>query len=552
MKKLATFAALLLSTAANAHMVSLTKQDCSNLTGILPPSIFGVKSGEARIFSAVLVPASTMSVAPGGPTPSSRITTANPAYCKVLGEILPLDRTAPMINFQVNMPLQWVGRILQFGGGGFNGVLVNATNLPPAMPFDAQSPLSRGYVTVGTDSGHQNKPNESIMAFASNDEAFLNFAHTSYKKVRDVAYALSNKAYAHKPSRVYFIGSSEGGREALTMAQRYPESFDGVISRVPVIALTMLHHAGGRKGVVTAGDGWFNKDHLETLQKGALDQCDKLDGVEDKLINNYAACAKVFDIDKLKCGATPSNQCLTDAQIKAVKTIRSPYKFPFALANGLTEYPGFGIGGEALPANGPTGGWGAWVTGSKPPEFPAVAGNGISYFYGSGAMAHFHAKKPGLDVRTYKIEEHKEQILKNSALIDSTNPDLSAFSKRGGKVIMLEHMSDYAQNPYMGIAYYNSVVAKMGASRAAQTIRLFTMPNVDHVGFGAPANVDLVQALENWVQKRQVPQNLVALEQEVSLTAKITRSLPLCEYPMYPHYQGKGDITTSDNYKCVK
>lgn len=553
MKKilLSTLAMFGLSTAAFAHMTPMNNQDCGNLRGIIPASAIGIKSGEARIFSSVLVPASVMAVSPGGPTPASRITPSNPAYCKVLGEIMPLDPKAPVINFQVNLPQQWVGRVLQFGGGGFNGVLIQATNLPPAMPFDAQSPLSRGYVTVGTDSGHQNKPGESIMAFASNDEAFLNFAHTSYKKVRDVAYVLSTKAYGRKPTRVYFIGSSEGGREALTMAQRYPESFDGVVSRVPVIGLTALHHAGARKGIVTAGEGWFSKDHLETLQNGTLAQCDKLDGVEDKLINNYAACLKTFDIYKLKCGATASNQCLTDAQINAVKTIRSPLNFPFALANGVTAYPGFGIGGEAIPAVGPTGGWGAWVTGSKPPEFPAVAGNGISYFYGSGAVGHFHAKIPNLDVRTYKVEDHKAKILKNSALIDSTNPDLFAFRKRGGKVIVLEHMSDYAQSPYMAIAYYESVVAKMGAAKAGQVIKLFTMPNVDHVGSGAPANVDLLQALENWVQKKQAPKNLVALQQEVSLTAKTVRALPLCEYPLYPHYQ-TGDVNKAESYKCVK
>jgi feruloyl esterase len=92
----------------------------------------------------------------------------------------------------------------------------------------------------------------------------------------------------------------------------------------------------------------------------------------------------------------------------------------------------------------------------------------------------------------------------------------------------------------------------MGAIRAGQTIRLFTMPNVDHVGFGAPANVDLVQALEGWVQRKAVPQNLVALEQEVSVAAKTIRSLPLCEYPMYPHYQGKGDVSKSESYSCMK
>src|SRR4051812_24208209 len=175
-----------------------------------------------KIVSATLLAPSQLAVAERGPTPSGRITPANPGFCKVLGHIDPTDPKAPPIKFQVNLPVEWNGRSVQYGGGGFNGVLIPGLGLPPAYPFDKPSPLARGFVTYGTDSGHESKPGEPPQLFALNDEAFENFAHRAYKNVRDAAVALMQRAYGKRPEKMYFMGSSEGGREGLTMAQRYP------------------------------------------------------------------------------------------------------------------------------------------------------------------------------------------------------------------------------------------------------------------------------------------------------------------------------------------
>ena len=113
-----------------------------------------------RIDSASMIAPSPLAVAERGPTPAARVTPANPEFCKVLGQIAPLDPNAPPIKFQVNLPLDWNGRSLQYGGGGFNGVLITGLALPPAYPFGTPSPLARGFVTYGTDSGHENKPGQ--------------------------------------------------------------------------------------------------------------------------------------------------------------------------------------------------------------------------------------------------------------------------------------------------------------------------------------------------------------------------------------------------------
>ena len=150
--------------------------------------------------SAAIVAPTPLAVAERGPTPAARVTPANPEFCKVLGQIAPSDPNAPPIKFQVNLPIEWNGRSLQYGGGGFNGVLITGLALPPAYPFGAPSPLARGFVTYGTDSGHETKPGEPPQVFALNDEAFENFAHRSYKRVRDAAVALMVRAYGNPPT----------------------------------------------------------------------------------------------------------------------------------------------------------------------------------------------------------------------------------------------------------------------------------------------------------------------------------------------------------------
>jgi Tannase and feruloyl esterase len=137
-------------------------------------------SATVRIDSATLQVASQLAVSERAPTPAARIAPANPVFCKVLGHIDPTDPKAPPIKFEVNLPVEWNGRSVQYGGGGFDGTLITGLGLPPAYPFDKPSPLARGFVTYGTDSGHESKPGEPPQVFALNDEAskILPIGHT--------------------------------------------------------------------------------------------------------------------------------------------------------------------------------------------------------------------------------------------------------------------------------------------------------------------------------------------------------------------------------------
>jgi hypothetical protein len=515
-------------------------------------SLVGPGLGGVRIDSGTLQAPSSLSVSERALTPAARIAPSHPAFCKVLGHFEPADPKAPPIRFEVNLPVEWNGRSLQYGGGGFNGILITALGLPPAYPYDEPSPLARGFVTYGTDSGHETRGGEPPQVFALNDEAFENFAHKAYKKVRDAAVGLMARAYGRPPERMYYMGSSEGGREALTMAQRYPEDFDGIFARVPVINWVGLIHASMRSGLVTMGEGWIPPAQVKLVADAVLKACDKADGAEDFLVEDAVGCRANFHVETLRCteGHT-ADRCLSEAQIKAVTTLHAPYTFSFPLANGLDDYPGWGVSGENNPSYGPTGGWMSWWLGKSAPVQPPVQSNGIAWIYGAGGIQYVMARDPNLDVTKYRPEDHKERVLQVSQLMDSTNTDLSRFRAHGGKLIILEHMADYAQSPYAGIRYFEGVQRTMGKAVTAEFARLYTAPGVDHVGSGAPANIDMLSVLIDWVEKGHAPDDLEVTEQKLEAPSFATvRALPLCQWPAWPHYRS-GPTNVASSFLCA-
>ena len=233
-----------------------------------------------------------------------------------------------------------------------------------------------------------------------------------------------------------------------------------------------------------------------------------------------------------------------------IRDRHSPYRFSFALANGVTEYPGWGVSGENTPAFGPTGGWKAWWLGSTAPTLPPQTSNSIAWVYGSGAVQYFYARDPKYDPTKADVQALAPRIREVSALMDSTNPDLSVFHARGGKLILLENMADYAQSPFAGIRYFDSVIQKLGREKVDQFFALFTAPGVDHVGSGAPSNVDMLSALVDWVERGKAPANLELVEQDPKLPFAIKRSRPLCEWPKWPRYRS-GDASQSASFVCT-
>ncbi|HET7795336.1 MAG TPA: tannase/feruloyl esterase family alpha/beta hydrolase [Rhizobacter sp.] len=524
---------------------------CAKLAQPVEAKYIKLPTTGASIDSATLVAPSELQVAEQAPSPGARITPALPQHCRVLGRIAPFEPSAPPILFQLNLPIEWNGRAVQFGGAGFNGRLVTGTGLQPSGLYGAPAPLALGYATYGTDSGHPHTADVAPQAFAANDEALENFGHAAYKKVRDVAVQIMIRAYGRAPQKLYYIGSSEGGREGLAMAQRYPNDFDGVVARVPVINWTGLQLAGVRNGLATRGDAWLRPAQVKLVHDAVLASCDALDGLADGIVSDPVACKQRFDVTRLRCAAGASGDgCLSDAQVAAVQQLHAPYKLPFTVASGSTEYPGWGVSGEATPAHASTGGWSAWWLGSSPPTLPPQPGNGIAWAFGAGTVQHFFTRDPGVDVATFKPEHYTERIRDVSAVMDATYPYLAPFQRHGGKLIILENMADYAQSPYAGIRYHESVVAALGQAQVDQFVRLYTAPGVDHVGSGAPANVDLLAALADWVERDKAPAGLELVQQDLKPPFQITNTRPLCAWPLHTHYKSNGPTTQAASFEC--
>ena len=536
-----------------AALAQPANEDCARLKEPIPAAGIGLPTNGAIIESATPMPAAPFSFAelPFGPLPPElAVNPALPEYCKVTGAIAPVDPQSPPIRFQVNLPVQWNGSSVQFGGGGFNGVLITGLGYPPSGRPDLPSPLARGFVTYGTDSGHQNAPGVPLQVFALNDEALTNFAYASYKKVRDVAVELMRRRYGRAPAKLYFVGSSEGGREGITMAQRFPADYDGIFSRVPVINWVGLMSSYIPIVNAQMRGGWLAPEKVKLVGEAVLAACDHLDGLADGIVSNVEACKREFDPGKLACVPGKEAACLSAAQIETVNTLHSAYEFSFDLANGVRRYPAFGFGGENAPGTGPVGGLISWQTGMAPPSLPPGPTSSRAWLYGSGMMQYFIARDAKYDPTHFDPAQFADRVRVISALMDSTNPDLSAFAAHGGKFIIGEHMADYAQSPYAGIEYYKSAVDKMGQSAADQFLRLYTTPGADHMGLGAPTSIDMLDVLVDWVENGKPPGDMVQVKLEPKPPFAVMMARPMCQYPAYPHYRGSGDPALAESFEC--
>lgn len=540
-------------------------QTCAALVGTtVDKSAIGEPTTGAVVTAASLVGAVPQTVDSSG----TGVTRALPEYCKVLIDIKPVDASAPVIKVQVNLPTTWNNKVLQLGGAGYNGSLVTGLGTEANQPQSAPLPLARGYVTLGTDSGHQNAAGVEAFAFALNDEALTNFAYAAYKKTHDVGLKMMQSYYGKSPTKSYYMGASEGGREGMMMAQRYPQDYDGILSLYPVLNWSGLQsHGNSVGGILQQGPAWLGTK-VKLINDTVLAACDALDGIADKVVSNYLNCKAPADaaLAAVRCpsGNDEGATCLSTAQLAVVTAAHAGYTFNFPLANGVTSYPGFGYGNEANPANWPT-----WMTGTAAPTFTAAPnpqGIGNLFNYGNGYVRYFIAKDANYNPLAYNPDNFRARVEQVSALMDATNPDLSAFMNRGGKLILRENLSDTAQSPFAGLKYFDSVVAKMGAENVAKFMRTYATPGIGHTGsdiaagtaeapaYGVPAAIDWVAILEQWSEHGQPPgDQLVQVIEQKLPPFTVVASKALCRYPNYPKYIGTtpsgGNLAS--NYVCT-
>jgi pimeloyl-ACP methyl ester carboxylesterase len=523
------------ATGYSQETTHLAPADCASLKDFsIPASAIGLPTSGASVQTAVTVAASEEK-------------NINGDFCKVTGIVKPKNPDSPNLEFEVNLPLTWNRRALQMGGGGYDGSLVTGLTLYTLQPANTPTPLKQGFVTLGSDGGHKGAQGFDG-SFGMNDEALANFGKESVKKTHDAAIGVIRKAYGRAPERFYFIGGSQGGHEALDAAARYPDDYDGVVAHYPAYNVTMLHLGSlnvGRALYANGGAGWIDPKHTKLITDAVYAKCDELDGAKDSIISNVAACNAAFDVKTLRCpdGAARDN-CLSDAQLRAVAIINSEYrpgvaiagadKFgKWALLEGALFAAASNLGGDPQPANP--------ISGREP----------LLYRAGDQTVKFILTRDPKFDPLQFDPKKYQARIATVASIMDVTDVSLEKFRAKGGKIIMTHGTADDFITPHNSIDYYSKQAAQFGQPRLDSFLRFYMIPGFAHGYGGFNAKIDSLTALQNWVEKGQPPSGLVATDGNTGPTAG--RSRPLCEWPKWPKFTGKpGTENSAESFRCVE
>lgn len=511
---------------------------CAEFAGaVLPPELIALPSAGVQIESAAMVSATAPGNQQGG------------EYCRITGRIKGVKATTPDIRFDLNLPRRWNGRALQIGGGGYNGVVVSGTGVMPFSPNRA--PLAQGYATFGDDSGHVG--DSSVAVFGLVDEAVTNFGFAHLKKTHDAALALIARAYGRPPQRMYFAGGSTGGREGYTVMQRFPDDYDGVIANSPALNFSGVRLLGVKLGQAeySTPGGFIPPLLLEHVYQRSLAACDALDGAADGIVSDVAACREreAQIIDSLRCaGRAPSHDdCLTDTQLSTLLVMRDGLSLPYRLAWDVNGYSGYNIF-QGTHLSGLLG------LAHQPERLPVPTffANGYLFAQGDGYIRYFVARDAGFDSLRFDPQhpgKYRAQLVALSQTIGAMNPDLSRYIARGGKLITLQGLADEVISPNQTIRYYDTLVDRFGIDQVNNFMRLYMVPGFQHGSGVFIPSVDLLGALDNWVTRGASPETLTATDIAAATNG---RSRPLCRYPLFPRYVGKGNVNLASSFVCVE
>jgi feruloyl esterase len=507
---------------------------CSSLQGFsIPASAIGLPTGGAVVQTAVAVAASEQG-------------NVNGDFCKVIGIVKPQNPGSPNLEFEVNLPQSWNRRVLQMGGGGYNGTLVTGLGAFTLQPANVDNPLKQGFVTLGTDGGHTSTQGFDG-SFALDDEALRNFGKESIKKGHDAAMEIVKKAYSRAPERWYFIGGSQGGHEALDAAARYPNDYDGVVAHYPAYNVTLLHLGSlnvGRALYEGGGAAWMNPAEVKLITDAVYAKCDGLDGARDGIISDIRSCNKAFDVKTLRCegGSDTGDACLSDAQLAAVARITSDYKPGFAIA-GMETFPRWALLEGALFQ-------GRSSFGQVPqPSNPLSGKEPLLYTAGDQTVKFIITRNPTFDTMTFDPKQYQERIKVVASIMDVSNVSLEKFEAKGGKIILTHGTVDDFITPHNTELYYQRQVKQFGKAGVDSFMRFYMIPGFGH-GFGPfNAKIDGLRILQEWVEKGKAPSGLTAIDGNPNAN----RARPLCEWPKWPKFTGaSGTENNATSFTCVE
>ena len=490
-------------------------------------ALAGLPLGNGRIEAAVPVAKGAgVTTEPGKPgLPSAG------AFCRVQAVLTPVPGSSIRVEVWLPERAAWNGKLLGAGNGGFGSNLT----VPSLL---MRGGIGKGYVSVGTDMGHFGESDVDAKWALNAPEKIKDFGWRANHLASETAKKVIAAYYTTPLAASYFHGCSDGGREALMEAQRFPDDYDAIIAGAPAIPWTRMTSAFAMNhlAVFARPEASIPNAKLKLLQTASLAKCDKLDGVTDGVIDDPRQCR--FDPAELQCKAGDGTDCLTAPQVEATRAL---YRGPVG-ADGKPFYFGFQPGAEAV-----SGTWDLWLTGPN-----AQHGRFATEF-----MRYMIHSDPEWQISSFDLRRDYPLAKRlQGRNLDADNPDLRGFFGHGGKLLLYHGWQDAAIPPENTIDYYKRV-ERANPKGAASSVRLFMVPGMSHCLMGPGPNVfDALGTLDAWRQGGPAPERMTAIKFDSDLfgylgfPTKPLRTRPLCAYPNVARWDGTGSTDDAAHFVC--
>lgn len=504
---------LLLATQGYGQTPSVGAS-CGRLSSLTLPktAITLVQAVEPGTFT----PPARLGGAAPAPANAGQVFSALPAFCRVAATLTPSSDSE--IKIEVWLPLSgWNGKFQGVGNGGWAGTISYAA---------LATALRRGYATASTDTGHSGSGGDASFALG-HPEKLIDFGYRAVHEMTVQAKAVVAAFYGNRPRFSYWNGCSTGGKQGLTEAQRFPEDYDGIVAGAPANFWTHLMASGVWIAHATLKDPatYIPPNKYALIHEAVLEACDALDGVKDRVLEDPTRCS--FDPRVLQCAGPEAPTCLSAPQVEAARKI---YAGPTNPRTKQQIFPGLERGTEL--------GWTAMAGGPRP--FPITADH----------FRHVVFKNPEWDFRVLDLDRDvalADQL--DNGTLNATDPNLTKFTARGGKILIYHGWNDPLIAPRNSINYYMSVVKTLsGVDQISNSIRLFMVPGMNHCSGGAgTSSFDSLAALEQWVEQKKAPEQILGSH---LTNGVVDRTRPLCPYPQVAEYKRTGSTDEAANFVC--
>ena len=523
-------------------LLALGAVNCASVQGATCESLAQLAIPQTSVVGAQNVAAGAF-VQPGPPDPRTADRFKHvPAFCRVqLTVETEAGNADSRIQMEVWLPVReaWNHKFRGEGNGGFAGS-INYGGLSASV--------SGGYTVASTDTGHEGDATDANWALHQ-PAKIKNFGYLAIHEMTAKAKLIIDAYYGTSPQFSYFDSCSNGGRQALMEAQKYPDDYNGILAGAPANNWTNLISTSVSTGQALFGapESWIPPSKLPAISNAVLAACDAQDGVKDGVLANPTRCH--FNPDSLLCKGAESDQCLTAPQVTALKAIYAGARD----GAGKQIFPGAEPGAELG-----NGGWEGWIVGKTRDDSEGQK-------YPQGFFRYMVYNDPNWSLtQADPVAARRDANARLEKTLSATDPDLSAFLKHGGKLIIYHGWNDPAIPALSTVDYYERVLSKFGPATRDFT-RLYLVGGMQHCAGGPGASFfgqlglptavgakgGVFTALENWVEQGKAPETIVATKYvEDNPTKSVEMTRPLCEYPASVEYKGTGDVTKAENYRC--